>query len=730
MSTDLLLTKIPKRISGLYELSYNLWWSWNVEAREMFKELDRLLWMATNHNPVKLLQQIEPTKLIAAAQNPAFLKQYDEVMKDFRIDLSATRTWFMNKYPQMKDSTFAFFSLEFAIHNSLPLYAGGLGILTGDYCKEASDLGIPLVGIGFMYPQGYFHQHISQEGWQEETYEQLNFNESPIIPVFSPDGKRLKVEIQVDSRSIYVSVWQVNVGRVKLYLLDTNIDENNSSDRQLSARLYAGDREIRLLQEMLLGIGGVRVLRALHYDPRSWHSNEGHTSFMMLERIRELVAGGMDFDKAVDEVKNTTVFTTHTPVPAGNDAFSFDLMDKHFHRFRDLLKIDREKFLNLGKERADSPVFNMTVLGLKLAEHRNGVSQLHGSICRKMWHGLWPDKEENEVPITSVTNGVHITTWMAPQLQSLFDKYLGNDWIQKHDDPELWEKIKSIPAEELWEIRRWLKYKLDRAVEDRIRQRWTKDNIAPAQTLAMGSLIDSEILTLGFCRRFTEYKRASLLFHDVNRLKKILSSSMYPVQIIFSGKAHPDDMSGKYMIHEIYNAAKNSEFGGRVAFVENYDMHIARYLVYGVDVWLNNPKLFEEASGTSGMKAAANGVPQLSILDGWWHEGYNGSNGWAVPYDDNYLKMDQQAKNKADAESMYTLLEEKIIPLYYKRDLNGVPHDWVDLIKETIRSNIPMFSTRRMAKEYTESMYLKAMEYCTIFPQSQVCNEQKIDYSI
>ena len=414
------VSKLPRRIDGLSELAYNLWWSWHIEARQLFKALDNPLWKATGHNPVKLLQQIAPYRLVAAAQDPLFLKKYDSVMSDFKDAMSEGDTWFNTKYPHLAQHTIAYFSLEFAIHNSLPLYAGGLGVLAGDYCKESSDLGLPMVGIGFMYPQGYFHQHVSDDGWQEEFYEQLNFGEAPIRPVLTAEGQPMTVEAPLDMRSVRVNIWQANVGRVKLYLLDTNVEGNSPSDRELSARLYAGDQEMRLQQQIIIGIGGVRVLRALGIQPVIWHANEGYAAFMILERVRELVAKGLNFTEAANLVRATTVFTIHTLVSAGSDVFSLDLVEKYFHRYWSHLGLDRKRFLELGIQGTDNSAFNTTVLGLRMADYRNGVSQLHGGLCRRTCHSLWPDAEEKEVPIGSVTNGVHVPTWVAPQTASLY----------------------------------------------------------------------------------------------------------------------------------------------------------------------------------------------------------------------------------------------------------------------------------------------------------------------
>ena len=707
--SNLPISRLPRRIEELSELAYNLWWSWHIEARDLFKVLDRSLWKATGHNPVKLLQQIAPHRLVAAAQDPTFLDKYDPVISDFKAGMSTVHTWLSTKYPHLAQHTIAYFSLEFAIHNSLPLYAGGLGVLAGDYCKEASDLGLPVVGIGFMYPQGYFHQHVSADGWQEEVYEQLNFNEAPISPVLTAQGQVMNVEVSLDTRSVHVAIWQVDIGRVKLYLLDTNVEKNPPPDRELSARLYAGDQEMRLQQEIILGVGGVRVLQALGIEPVIWHANEGHTAFMMLERVRELVEKGFDFTEAVNKVRATTVFTTHTPVPAGNDIFPLNLIKKYFHHYWNSIGLNQDAFLKMGIQEPDNAVFNMTVLGLRMADHRNGVSQLHGGICRRMWHSLWPDAEEKDVPIDSVTNGIHVPTWVAPHMARLYETHLGRDWLEKHDDPAFWEHVLEIPDEELWAARRWLKYKLISSVRDRARRRWSEDHTAPVQTLAMGALLDTEVLTLAFSRRFTAYKQAALILYDTNRLKHILRDELRPVQIIFAGKAHPDDKRGKELIREVYNASKDPEFGSRIAFVEDYDMHIARYLVHGADVWLNTPRPLQEASGTSGQKAALNGVLHLSILDGWWYEGYNGANGWAI-HDDVGTFDSAEDQERIDAEELYSLLEKKIVPLYYDHDTNGVPHGWIQIIKEAIRSNIPLFSARRMVKEYTEQMYLTAVQ--------------------
>jgi len=592
------------------------------------------------------------------------------------------------------------------------LLSTGLGILAGDYCKEASDLGLPMVAVGFMYPQGYFHQHINIDGWQEEIFEQLNFEEAPITRVLDKDDKPLVIAVPVDDHSIHLAVWEVLIGRVKLFLLDTNVEKNTDEDRVLSARLYVSERETRLKQELVIGIGGVRVLRALGIHPCTWHANEGHTSFMMLERARELVEQGMSFEEAVEKIRLTSVFTTHTSVPAGTDVFPVELVEKYMKSYWPQLKITREEFLELGSPKTGEPTFNMSMLSLNMSSQRNAVSQLHNHVCCRIWHYLWPDVPENKVPITYITNGVHVPTWVSQQNNNLYRDFIDEDWQKKQDDPAMWQKINSVPNKEIWEIRRWLKYKLMRAIKDRLRIRLAETKLDPSQMLALGSLLDTEILTIGFCRRATEYKRASLIFNDMDRLKKILNNRRYPVQIIFAGKAHPNDVTGKYIIQEIYRIAKDPQFEGRIAFVENYDMHMARFLVQGVDVWLNTPRWLEEASGTSGMKSCINGGLQLSVLDGWWNEAYNKYNGWAVDRDEVFSDPVQQ--NNADSEQIYNILENKVVPLFYERDINGIPNGWIDMIKESIRSIVPVFNTERMLKEYTRELYLNTTDFCIV----------------
>jgi starch phosphorylase len=703
--------KLPERINRLEELANNLWWSWHVQARALFRTLDYPLWRLSGHNPVKQLREISTDKLIAAAIDPTFLNLYDSVMATFDAEMSDKDSWFSSTYPNVLDGPVAYFSMEFAIHNSLPIYAGGLGVLAGDMCKEASDLGLPLVGIGFMYPQGYFHQRISAEGWQEEVYRQLNFDEAPVNPVNPVHRSEWcgpLVQVNLDDRPFHIGVWQVRLGRGNLYLLCCDIEGNIPQDRQLCARLYTADQEQRIQQEIVLGIGGVRALRALGIKPSVWHANEGHCAFMMLERVREEVEKGATFAEALQKVQAATVFTTHTKVAAGHEVFPRSLVEKYFHSYWESTGINRETFLKLGQQDGtNDQTFNMTVLSFKMADHRNAVSQLHGKITRRMWHGLWPEIKEDEVPISNITNGIHVPTWVAREMGRLYEKHLGQNVSKRYDDTSLRQLVLNIPDEELWAVHQILKRKLIGAMVERARQCSTERECKARQVLAMGSLFDQDTLTIGFVRRFTAYKRPELIFHDVERLRRIVTDRWHPVQIIFAGKSHPADIPSKQLLHDVYTLATDREFQGRIAFVEDYDIHMAHYLVQGVDVWLNTPRRHYEACGTSGMKAAVNGVLHLSVRDGWWYEGYNGANGWAIG--DEVEAYDPMAEDKSDAEAIYSLLEERIVPLYYERDRNGVPHGWVRMIKEAINSIVPRFCARRMLKEYIEQMYIPAV---------------------
>ena len=709
------MVQLPDRINRLAELAYDLWWSWTIDAREVFRSLDYSFWRLTAHNPVKMLQLMPRATLDAALTDTEWLARYDRVIARLDATRSAERTWFASECPGAAGKSIAYFSAEFALHQSLPIYAGGLGVLAGDHCKEASDLGVPLIGVGFMYPQGYFHQSMSSDGWQQENYEKLNWTEAPIEPAVLADGRPCVTAVPLGNRTVLVAVWRVRVGRVTLYLLDTDLEENAPWDRELSARLYGGDRETRIQQEIILGVGGVRVLKAIGVDPAVYHLNEGHAAFVVVQRIRDLCERGWTFDSALQEVRRTTVFTTHTPVPAGHDAFPFHLVESHLAGAWGDLGGYRERLLALGNyDNGGGPMFNMTALALRTSGAVNAVSELHRDVTRQMWHSIWPDKGVDEVPVRAITNGVHVPTWLSSEISHVLERHLGADWYERHDEPSFADRVLDIPDEELWAARQSLRAYLFNFIRERARQRWTTEGAAAAaaRVVAAGTMFDPNTLTVGFARRFTGYKRPELVFSDPDRLARILNARGRAVQLIFAGKAHPADDVGKHHLQRIYTRALDTKFGGRVAFVEGYDLHVAHFLVQGCDVWMNNPRKPLEASGTSGMKAAINGTPHMSIGDGWWAEGFTGRNGWLI--DGHADANDHGATDWADAQSIYQLLEEQLVPAFYDRDAHGIPRRWLRIVKESIRTVLPNFSARRMVKDYVRDMYSPAMQQETL----------------
>jgi starch phosphorylase len=695
---------LPARIHRLHELALDLWWSWDDRARQVFRRLDYALWRSTSHNPVQMLQQITAERLIAAASDQEFLKAYDEAV--FGLDDARTlaHPWWRERAAMLNGGTIAYFSAEFALHQSLPIYAGGLGVLAGDHCKEAADLGLPFVGVGFMYPQGYFRQRMTNDGWQEERYERISWTDAPIETAITPDGRPCITAVPLGDRTVLAAVWRVRLGRVRLLLLDTDLAENAPWDRELSARLYGGDRETRIQQEIILGIGGVRALRAMGLNPTVWHLNEGHAAFVALQRIRESVEQGRSFDDALEEVRRSTVFTTHTPVPAGHDAFPFHLVEKYLAGTWGEIGHYRQNFLALGEyDNGGGPQFNMTALALRTSASVNGVSALHGEVTRAMWRPMWPETPIGQLPVRSITNGVHVPTWMAAPVHELLNRHFGPGWLDRVDDPELWEQLNDIPDAEIWQMRRVLRADLFSFIRERMRGRFSEEQVSPVRVVSAGAMLDPDALTLGYARRFTAYKRPELIFHDADRLARILTAIDRPVQIVFAGKAHPADDPAKHHLQQVFRHALDPKFGGRLAFIDDYDMHVAHYLVQGCDVWLNNPRKPLEASGTSGMKASLNGVPHLSIGDGWWAEGYNGRNGWLIEGDAN--PDDLAATDVADAHALYELLETEVVPAFYDRDSRDLPRKWIAVVREAMRSNVPRFSTRRMVKQYVTEMY-------------------------
>ena len=701
---------LPQRIHRMSELAYNMWWSWNPDSQRLYIRIDRELWESVGHNPIVFLRQVERARLNAATNNRYYLEFYDRIMRSYDQYMAREDTWFNQNYPSLRNRPIAYFSMEYGLHEIFPIYAGGLGVLSGDHVKEASDLGLPFVAVGLYYSEGYFKQRITEDGWQEARYITHLLKDLPILPLLNEDGQPITVTVELPGRELHARIWEIHVGRVPLYLLDTNIPDNEPQDRMLSARLYSGDLEMRISQEILLGIGGLRALRILGYNPKVFHMNEGHSAFLILERIRELVAGGRTFDEAADRVRQSNIFTTHTPVPAGNDEFALWLVDKYFSQLWPELGLSREQFVDLARHKVSwGDAFSMPVLALRNSELRNAVSELHGRVARNMWQSIWPERRVENVPITHITNGIHTDTWLARRLGHLFDRYLGDEWRDHLDDPEIWEQVVNIPDDQLWTVRRHLKRKLVAYISEFARQGWLDGQKHPIQTLAGGVLLDPYALTIGFARRFAPYKRANLVLHDLDRLLGLLNRPGRPLQIIFAGKSHPDHEGGKMLIQEVYRTVKRAEAGGRLVFLEDYDMNLARYLIQGVDVWMNTPRRPNEASGTSGQKAALNGVLNFSVLDGWWREGYNGKNGWAIGGDKDYQDASQQGA--ADVESLYNILENEIIPLYYlERSSDGLPGEWLARMKESIRTLAPQFSIRRMVKEYVEDLYLPLME--------------------
>lgn len=704
------------QIARLTELAYNLWWSWNPDAQALYRDIDPTLWQQVNHNPVKFLRRVGQHSLDQAAADPAYVARYRAVAAKFDAYMQPRpgSTWYPTADQGGKgvqsggSDLIAYFSAEFGLHESLPIYSGGLGILSGDHCKTASDLDLPFVGIGFLYPQGYFQQRIDADGRQGAIYEKLDFAEVPAVPALDAHGKQVIISVDLPGRTVYAKVWRIPVGRIPLYLMDTDLEQNAPADRELSARLYGGDQQMRISQEVILGIGGVRVLRALGLKPTVWHMNEGHAAFLQLERVREFVQEQqLPVDVALWAARADAMFTTHTPVPAGNDAFPFELMDRFFHDFWGRMGLDRERFLALGRfEHAWGPQFSMTVLALRTAGLANGVSRLHGEVSRRMWQSLWPEVPEPEIPIGYVTNGVHTDTWLHPGLAALLDRHLGPDWRRAIDERATWAGVAGIPDAELWAQHTQARQEMIELVRGRVAAQLMRTGAGPLAVNAAARMLDPKALTIGFARRFATYKRATLLFRDPERLKRLLNDPDRPVQFIFSGKAHPADEPGKAFIQAIYQMSRQPEYLGKIVFVEDYDANIARHLVAGVDVWLNNPRRPLEASGTSGQKAGLNGVPNFSVLDGWWSEGFDGANGWAIGAEREYPT--EAAQDEADALSLYATLEDVIVPLFYQRNEHDLPAGWLQAMRASIATVGPDYSFDRMLKEYVQKFYAPA----------------------
>lgn len=719
--------KLPQKIAKLKELAYNYWWCWNYEAKELFIRVNNKLWDEVNHNPVLMINKLTQEELEELASQKDFVAFLDSVYENFRKYLES-EGWYDNLGIN-KVGTIAYLSPEYGINESFPNYSGGLGVLSGDHLKTASDLALPLVGIGLLYQQGYFRQKLTQSGWQNELYIPNDFYSLPLFIQRDKNGDPLIIDLDFPEGKVYAQVWRMEIGRVHLFLLDTNIEKNtNPVYRDITDQLYGGTRETRIQQEIILGIGGIRALKAIGIEPEVLHLNEGHAAFALFERIRLLMKKfHIDFRSAKQIVIGSSVFTTHTPVPAGNEVFDQDLVKKYFTEYVKELGISIEEFLSLGQINPYNTTegFSMTVLGLKLSSYRNGVSKLHGKVARRMWHSLWKDIPEDEVPITHITNGIHTMTWVAREFAELYDRYMTPRWRIEPDNQELWDKIEMISSDELWREKQRRRVRLVLFARNYLKQR-QKGFLSPEQLNKINEYLNPDALTIGFARRFAPYKRATLLFRDMDRLKAILTNPERPVQIIIAGKAHPQDTQGKEMIQTIIHKVRAYGLERYVVFLEDYDMVIARLMIKGCDVWLNTPIRPLEASGTSGMKAALNGTVNLSVLDGWWDEAFDGSNGFAIGHGEEYSNWEEQ--EIIESNSLYDILEQEIVPLFYERSkISRIPEKWVEFMRNSIKTVAGQFSCSRMVKEYTMRFYVPALQnyYKLTENNAQIAKELK-----
>lgn len=712
VQTFTVVPSLPPRLERLRDLAYNLYWSWDHDTRELFRRLDRKLWEETRHNPVLMLGRINQEQLTTAVEDVGFLAHYDRVCRGFDNYLANTTIWYRSTRGADHKDCIAYFSAEYGLTDCLPIYSGGLGILAGDHLKSASELGLPLVGVGLLYQQGYFSQYLNADGWQQESYTDNDFYNLPILPVRDKNGKPLTVPVAFPGRTVVTQVWRAQVGRVPLYLLDTNVQANNPEDRDITDQLYGGDIEMRIRQEMVLGIGGLQVLSALGLRATACHMNEGHSAFLALERIRCLITEyKLSFTEAREVAAAGHVFTTHTPVPAGSDYFSPDLIEKYLGNFYRGLGLSRKEFLALGRQNPedDREPFCMTVLALRLSAHLNAVSRLHETVSRKMWAGVWPNVPLEEIPVSHVTNAIHVRSWISQDMAELFDRYLGARWLEQPADPTVWKGIEEIPPLELWRTYERRRERLVAFARRRLRAQLQARGAPVTDLEQADEVLDPGTLTIGFARRFATYKRATLPLRDPERLSKLLNDPERPVQIIYAGLAHPRDDQGKELIRQIIHLSRQERFRNRIVFLENYDMEVARYMVQGVDVWLNTPRRGLEASGTSGMKAAANGVLNVSILDGWWDEAYRPEIGWAIGRGEEYSSEAYQ--DEIESSALYDLLEKEILPMFYERGPDRLPRRWIARMKKAMTTLCPVFNTNRMVREYSERFYFPAGDH-------------------
>lgn len=699
---------LPEMLKPVVALAYNQWYCWNQQGLRLFQHMDRDLWEEVAHNPVDLLSRISQGRIMDLLEDEGFLSQMEKTHQAF-MDYMSEKGIYSFLITQPIDFTIGYFSMEYGITESLPIYSGGLGILAGDHLKSASDLRLPLVGVGLMYKHGYFSQHLNVDGWQQEEILDNDFYHMSLVLEKDKSGAPIKIALAMGDREVKVQVWRCQVGRVPLYLLDSNLAENSEEDRQLTAQLYGGNEEYRLKQEIILGIGGVRALHALGQNPMVYHMNEGHSFLVALERIRTyMLTKGLDFETAMALVKSSMVFTTHTPVPAGNDVFNVGLVERYLKPYVADLGIRWQDFLTLGRQRPFDPTepFGATVFALKTSEFRNGVSKLHGEVSRNMWRDIWPHVDTGEIPISSITNGIHIPSWISAEMADLFDRYLGPKWKEDPDSQKLWERIDVIPDAELWSTHERRRGRLVGFCRNRLNRQLIRRGANPREIERAKEVLHPEALTIGMARRFATYKRGLLVFKHLERLKALLADKDRPLQLIISGKAHPRDNEGKEIIQKIIHITREDPFRDRIVFIEDYNMNIARYLVQGVDVWLNNPRRPLEACGTSGMKATANGALNLSIQDGWWDEGYQPGLGWSIGKDEKYDNWEIQ--DQVESKAIYDILEREVIPIFYDRGLDGLPRGWISMMKKSMRTLCPEFNSNRMVEEYTDRCYMEA----------------------
>ncbi len=717
--------RIPRKLARLEELANNLWYSWDKPTRTLFARLHPSLWGVVGHNPKVFLRRIDEQRLVDAVDDQVFLATYNRVLSAY--DTYHSEPMRPDGQERLKESDLvAYFCFEFGFHESFPIYSGGLGILAGDHCKAASDMRLPFVAVGLLYRQGYFTQTIDAEGRQVATHHDADFDDLPITPVLTDAGTELIVQVPMLGREVAVKVWEAIIGHVRLYLLDTDLEQNTPNDRDIAHQLYGGDRNTRIQQEIILGVGGVRALEAMGLKPTVWHINEGHAAFLILERIRKLREKGLDFASALEMVAVNTIFTTHTPVPAGHDHFAEAMIEQYFRDMLPALGITHQEFMALGRK-GDSPDFNMTALALRGSRYHNGVSRIHGAVSSRICADLWPDVDPEESPMSYVTNGVHVPTFLATEWADLFDQFLGYEWRHRMSDTEYWSKLEKIPDHLFWSVHQSLKSQMLQLVRNRISTQHFRNHGSEAHLDRLFKFADStspNVLTIGFARRFATYKRATLLFENLDWLREILRDEERPVLFIFAGKAHPADQPGQDLIRQVHHIMHMPEFVGRVLLVEGYDLNLARRMVAGVDVWLNNPVYPLEASGTSGMKAGINGVINLSVLDGWWGEGYDGKNGWAIKPSPE--TVDDYRRNKEDSQTLYELLQDHVIPLYYARDRLGYSVGWVKMAKYSIASLLPRFNASRMVGEYVSRFYLPASKRGRLYAQKDYENARSV----